>query len=186
MRAGEQTDASGQGPVGRGGAGRGPAGRGGAGRSTGPRYLVPGWLTRNVFNRAVAWSTRRGISIYGSRVLAVRGRRSGAWQRTPVNPLALEGAQYLVSPRGTTQWVRNLRAASGAGELRLGRRSVAFSATELADADKPEVLRAYLRRWKWEVGQFFEGIGPESSDADLVAAGHKHPVFRIDSAGGKC
>src|SRR5262245_37213522 len=74
-------------------------------------YRAPGWLTRNVFNRAVAFMTRRGVSILGSRVLAVRGRSSGAWRTTPVNLLEHDGRRYLVSARGHGQWVRNLRAA---------------------------------------------------------------------------
>lgn len=79
-------------------------------------YRAPGWFTRNVFNRLVAFLTMRGVSVLGSRVLAVRGRRSGEWRTTPVNLLDHGGRRYLVSPRGEGQWVRNLRAA-GAGEL---------------------------------------------------------------------
>ncbi|MGZ4607911.1 MAG: nitroreductase/quinone reductase family protein, partial [Blastococcus sp.] len=74
-------------------------------------YRAPGWFTRNVFNRAVAFLTRHGVSIVGSRVLAVRGRTSGEWRTTPVNLLDHQGRRYLVSPRGEGQWVRNLRAA---------------------------------------------------------------------------
>src|SRR5262245_17837954 len=103
-----------------------------------PRYVRPGRST-NVFNEAVAAMTRAGISIWGSRILAVRGRKSGEWRTTPVNPLTLNGQRYLVAPRGETQWVRNMRAAGG-GELRVGRRAEPFTATELADADKPPVL----------------------------------------------
>src|SRR5206468_9392374 len=83
-------------------------------------YRAPGWFTRNVFNRAVEFVTRHGVSIVGSRVLAVRGRVSGEWRTTPVNLLVHQGRRYLVSPRGEGQWVRDLRAA-GAGELRVGR-----------------------------------------------------------------
>jgi hypothetical protein len=75
--------------------------------------------------------------------------------------------------------VRNLRAA-GEGELVLGRRSEAFTATEVADADKEPILRAYLRRWKWEVGQFFRGVGPDSPAGDLIRIAPDHPVFRIE------
>jgi deazaflavin-dependent oxidoreductase (nitroreductase family) len=107
------------------------------------RYQRPGWLTTNVFNRAVAALTRAGLSVAGSRVLEVRGRTSGAPRRTPVNLLTFDGKRYLVSPRGQTQWVRNLRA-SGEGRLLLGRRTESFAATELADDEKPELLRAYL------------------------------------------
>jgi hypothetical protein len=98
-----------------------------------------------------------------------------------VNLLTLEGERYLVAPRGETQWVRNLRAA-GDGELRVGRRTEVFRATELADADKVGVLRAYLRRWKAEVGVFFDGVGPDASDADLRRIAPNHPVFRLTTA----
>lgn len=142
------------------------------------RYLEPDWLTRNVFNRLVRRLTRMGLSVRGSRELRVRGRISGEWRSTPVNLLTVDGEQYLVAPRGTTQWVRNVRAAGG-GELRLGRRVDAFRAEELADVDKPAILRPYLALWKAETGTFFEGLDADATDAELVAAGPKHPVFRI-------
>jgi deazaflavin-dependent oxidoreductase (nitroreductase family) len=141
-------------------------------------YQRPGWFTTHVFNRLVALMTGAGIGVYGSRVLEVPGRRSGEPRRTPVNLLRFEGDQYLVAPRGHTQWVKNLRA-SGSGRLMLGRRAERFTATEVDDADKPPLLRAYLKRWKWEVGQFFGGVGPESSDEDLLAIAADHPVFRV-------
>jgi deazaflavin-dependent oxidoreductase (nitroreductase family) len=145
------------------------------------RYLIPTATTR-LFNGTVAALTRHGISLRGSRVLYVRGRKTGEWRSTPVNPLTFQGGTYLVSPRGHTQWVRNLRAAGG-GELRLGRRVERFTATELPDDAKPALLREYLRRWKWEVGTFFEGVGPDAPDAKLreIAAGY--PVFQIAAQG---
>lgn len=138
----------------------------------------PGWFTVNVFNRMVAWLTRRGLSVWGSRVLAVRGRKSGEWRTTPVNLLTVDGRQYLVAPRGHVQWTHNMRAAGG-GELHLGNRVEAFTATEVGDDDKVPLLRAYLKRWKAEVGVFFKGVGPDSSDADLRRIAPDHPVFRI-------
>jgi deazaflavin-dependent oxidoreductase (nitroreductase family) len=145
-------------------------------------FKRPGWFTRHVFNRLVAWLTRIGVSVWGARVLEVRGRSSGQWRRTPVNLLAHEGERYLVAPRGHTQWVRNLRA-SGEGRLVLGRRIQAFTATELDDAEKIPVLRAYLKRWKAEVGVFFEGVGPDSPEQELAQAAPKHPVFRVRLGG---
>ena len=141
-------------------------------------YRPPGWFTRNVFNKLVAFLTRRGISVLGSRVLAVKGRTSGQWRTTPVNLLTHDGRRYLVAPRGEAQWVRNLRAA-GTGELRVGRRTESFRGRELADDEKVPVLRAYLRRWKAEVGIFFEGTGPDSSDDQLRAIAPKHPAFEV-------
>jgi deazaflavin-dependent oxidoreductase (nitroreductase family) len=141
-------------------------------------YQRPGWFTTHVFNRLVAGLTRAGISVMGSRVLEVRGRKTGEPRRTPVNLLTFEGGRYLVAPRGHTQWVRNLRA-SGEGQLWLGRRSESFTATEVSDHEKPRLLRAYLKRWKAEVGVFFGGVGPDSSEEELLRIAPDHPVFRL-------
>ena len=145
-----------------------------------PRYVEPGWFTRTVFNPSVAWLTRAGFSVWGSRELRVRGRTSGEWRTTPVNLLSLEGARYLVAPRGQTQWVKNLRVA-GEGELRVGHHTEAFRAEEVGDEDKVEILRAYLKRWKLEVGVFFDGVSATSPDAELRRIAPDHPVFRITS-----
>jgi deazaflavin-dependent oxidoreductase (nitroreductase family) len=147
------------------------------------RYVRPDPFSKRVFNPLVGALTRLGVSVAGSRVLEVPGRRTGEPRRTPVNPLTFEGRRYLVAPRGHTHWVRNLRA-SGRGRLLVGRRSEEFSAVELPDAEKPELLRAYLRRWKWEVGQFFGGVGPDSSDEELRRIAPDHPIFRISAPGG--
>ena len=141
-------------------------------------YQRPGWFTTNVFNRLVAGLTRVGIGVYGSRVLEVKGRKSGEWRRTPVNLLRYQGEEYLVAPRGHTQWVKNLRA-SGEGRLRVGNKVHAFSAAELADDEKPPLLRAYLKKWKFEVGTFFGGVGPDSPDDELRRIAPDHPVFRL-------
>lgn len=145
-----------------------------------PRYVRPGWFTRHVGNPAVALLTRAGISVWGSRELRVRGRTSGEWRTTPVNLLAYEGVRYLVAPRGVTQWVRNLRVA-GEGELRVGRRTERFRATEVPDEQKPPILRAYLKRWKAEVGVFFGGVGGDSSEDELRRISPDHPVFRVEA-----
>jgi deazaflavin-dependent oxidoreductase (nitroreductase family) len=146
------------------------------------RYVVPasgtGRAMLGFFNKVVATLTRAGISVMGSRVLYVRGRTSGEWRTTPVNLLRYEGGSYLVAPRGHTQWVKNMRVAGG-GELHVGRRVEKFRATELADADKPALLRAYLKRWKVEVGIFFDGVGPDAPDEKLLSIAPGYPVFRL-------
>ncbi len=142
------------------------------------RYIQPSWFTRCVFNPFVALLTHLGISVYGSRVLAVRGRTSGEWRTIPINLLTLDNVRYLVAPRGVTQWVRNIRA-SGAGELRVGRRTEPIHVAEVSDDEKSAVLRAYLRRWKFEVGTFFQGVGPDASEQDLRRIAPDYPVFRI-------
>ena len=141
-------------------------------------YQRPGWFTTNVFNRIVAGLTRAGVSVWGSRVLEVPGRKSGEPRRNPVNLLTVDGQRYLVAPRGHTQWVRNLRA-SGRGRLLLGRRSEPFTATEVGDDEKVPLLRAYLKRWRMEVGVFFGGVGPDSPDEELRRIAPDHPVFRL-------
>jgi deazaflavin-dependent oxidoreductase (nitroreductase family) len=141
------------------------------------RYVAPKRVDV-VFNRLVALLTRAGVSLLGSRILRVRGRSSGQWRETPVNLLTLDGQTYLVAPRGITQWVRNIRV-SGGGELRLGRRLTPFTVEELPDAEKPPVIRAYLRRWAWEVGRFFEGVNASSPDSELLRVAPGFPVFRV-------
>jgi deazaflavin-dependent oxidoreductase (nitroreductase family) len=141
-------------------------------------YRAPGRLNRHVFNPAVAFLTRHGVSLFGSRVLAVRGRTSGEWRTTPVNLLEYESKRYLVAPRGEAQWVRNLRAA-GTGQLRVGKKVEDFRARALEEDEKIPMLREYLRKWKFEVGVFFEGVGPDSTDEELRAIAPRHPVFEV-------
>lgn len=145
-------------------------------------YQRPDWFTKNVFNPTVAVLTRLGVSVWGSRVLRVRGRKSGDWHTTPVNLLSHDGRQYLVAPRGHTQWVRNIRV-SGEGELLLGRRARPFTVKEIPDDKKVPILRDYLKRWQFEVGMFFGGVSATSSDQELLRIAPDHPVFMIDEAG---
>jgi deazaflavin-dependent oxidoreductase (nitroreductase family) len=133
----------------------------------------------NFFNDSVARLAKMGISVYGSRLLYVKGRKTGQLRSTAVNPLKVSGQRYLVAPRGTTQWVRNLRAANGEGELRLGRKTERFTATEIEDADKPEILRPYLKRYAFEVGMFFDGVNAKSPESELQRIAPRHPIFRI-------
>jgi deazaflavin-dependent oxidoreductase (nitroreductase family) len=143
------------------------------------RYLAPPARAALV-HRAAKWMTARGLSLYGSRILRVRGRKTGAARSTLVNLLEVDGVRYLVAPRGHTQWVRNLRAASGEAELALGRHTWSVTAVELADDVKLPVLRAYLKRFGWEVGAFFENLTKNSTDAELAAVAPDFPAFRLD------
>ena len=127
---------------------------------------------------AVRWLTDHGISLFGSRVLAVRGRKSGELRSVPVNLLELDGERYLVAPRGNTQWVRNARAAGG-GQLRLGSRTEDVALVELPADQRVPVLRVYLTRWGWEVGRFVEGLSKKSTDSEIAAVAPGIPVFRV-------
>jgi hypothetical protein len=122
------------------------------------RYRRPGAFTRRVFNPVVARLARWGISVKGTRILEVRGRTSG-------------------EPRSTVVNLRNIRAAGGEATLRLGRRVTPVRATELDDAAKVPVLRAYLEAWGWEVGKLVEGLRAGSDDDEISAAAPGFPVF---------
>jgi deazaflavin-dependent oxidoreductase (nitroreductase family) len=128
------------------------------------RYLRPGRFLSRIVNPLLM---RLGLVP----TLAVRGRRSGRWRTVPVNVLELDGARYLIAPRGETDWVRNLRAAGG-GELRRGRQAEAFRAVEVPDEAKPRLIAAYRERWGNQVNAQFEAL-PDPSD---------HPVFRVEPA----
>ena len=145
---------------------------------TAPRYVPPGWFTRHVFNPAVALLTRTGVSVWGSRELRVRGRTSGEWRSTPVNPLTLADARYLVAPRGDTQWVRNIRV-SGEGVLKLGRKSEIIHVSEVSDEEKLPILRAYLQAWASETKRFFGVADANVPDDELRRIAPNHPIFRI-------
>jgi deazaflavin-dependent oxidoreductase (nitroreductase family) len=140
-------------------------------------YRPPGWIMRKTFTPFLNFLMRRGVSVWGSRVLEHTGRQSGKAHHTPVNLLSVGQGEYLVSARGETQWVRNVRAAQGRLVLILGRRRQECTAEEVPLAERPEILRAYLARWKFEVGMFFDGVGPDSSDAEFAAIAARHPVF---------
>ncbi|MDX3263685.1 nitroreductase family deazaflavin-dependent oxidoreductase [Streptomyces sp. NPDC093228] len=145
--------------------------------SSAPYYRKGSAMTVR-FNSVIGWLARHGFSLAGTAEMSVRGRKSGRMQRVPVNPHVYKGAQYLVSARGHSQWVRNMRAAGG-GELRVGRRVREFTAVELPDDEKLPILRTYLEKWGWEVNQYFQGVTAKSGDEEITAAAQDHPVFRI-------
>jgi len=142
------------------------------------RYVPPGGFTRHVLNPLIRRLTRWGIPVAGSRELRVRGRTSGQWRATPVNLLTVDGHDYLVAPRGTTQWVRNIRVNPDA-ELRVGRRVRRVRAVEVRTEAKGPVLRRYLAAWEWEVGQFFDGVDASATDEQLAGVAGEVPVFEL-------
>lgn len=129
-------------------------------------------------NAVIRRLAEAGISIAGTRALSVRGRKTGKRRGVVVNVLTVDGVDYLVAPRGNTEWVRNVRAA---GRVQLGPRwrPVPTVVTEVGDDDKPEVLRAYLQRWYWQVKGYIGGLTPQSSEDDLRSAAPAIPVFSL-------
>jgi deazaflavin-dependent oxidoreductase (nitroreductase family) len=143
-----------------------------------PHYQKPDFFTRRLLNPAVALAAKLGLSMRGSRVLSTKGRKSGEWRTTPVNPLSFEGGRYLVAPRGETHWVRNVRA-NGHAKLRVGRKEETVTLEELADGVKVPLIRAYLKEWAWETKQFFGLPNASVPDAEIERIAPEHPVFRI-------
>ncbi|MCV7102442.1 nitroreductase/quinone reductase family protein [Mycobacterium palustre] len=141
------------------------------------RYREPNRAARAA-NTVIRWLADIGISIAGTRALRVRGRKSGKQRAVVVNLLTLGGTDYLVSPRGDTQWARNVRAA-GVVEVGPRWRRQRAAASELADAAKPDVLRRYLARWYWQVKDYVAGLTPDSTDEQLLAAAPTIPVFAL-------
>lgn len=142
------------------------------------RYDQPN-RTARVANEVFRWLAEVGISIAGTRALRVRGRKTGKRRGVVINLLTVDGRDYVVSPRGNTQWARNARAA---GRVELGPRwrSRDVRVIEVADDAKPELLKLYLRRWYWEVKGHVGGLTPDSTDAEVRSVAPSVPVFEID------
>src|SRR4051794_26280867 len=108
--------------------------------------------------------------------LTVRGRKTGEPRSLVVNPVEIDGALYLLSPRGETQWVKNIRAV-GSATLKRGRDESSYKASEVTDrAEKLRVMRAYLDRWSWQVNNLM-GVSKGSTDKELAAIIDGHPIF---------
>lgn len=141
------------------------------------RYDEPN-RTARVGNEVIRWLAEAGVSIAGTTALRVRGRTSGKLRGVVVNLLSVDGRDYLVSPRGNTQWARNARAA-GFVEMGPRWRSRQVRIVEVADEDKPHVLARYLDRWYWEVKSHVGGLTPQSSEEELRATAPSIPVFEL-------
>ncbi len=141
------------------------------------RYEEPHRAARAA-NTVIRWLAELGISIAGTRALRVRGRKSGKERKVVVNLLTVDGVDYLVSPRGNTQWARNVRAA-GVVEVGPRWRSQLARVSEVEDAAKPELLRSYLARWYWQVKGYVGGLTPDSTDEEMLAGAPTIPVFAL-------
>lgn len=145
---------------------------------TDTRYEAPSGALFAASNRIVGGLARIGAAPKGVHELQTVGRRTGEIRRTPVNVLAVGDRRFLFSPRGHTQWVRNVRAG-GAVALRRGRRTDAVTLLELDDADKPAIIRHYLDKWGWQVADFVGGLTVSSVDGEILAVASGFPVFEV-------
>jgi F420H(2)-dependent quinone reductase len=141
------------------------------------RYDTPNFAAR-AFNELFRLLAEAGISVAGTRALRVRGRKTGKIRGVVVNLLTVDGCDYVVSPRGNTQWARNARAA-GSVETGPRWRSREVRVAEVADDDKPDLLKRYLDRWYWEVKGHVGGLTPESSNDELREVAPTIPVFEL-------
>lgn len=141
-----------------------------------PVFRKPTPIER-MFNRALGFLIGIGIGFRDKYLLEVRGRTSGRTFSTPVNLLQLGGKQYLVAPRGRTQWVRNAEIA-GEVTLRKGRSRSKFRSQAIPDRDKPEILKAYLDQFKNEVQTFFP-VPAGSPAAAFSEVAQNYPAFEL-------
>jgi hypothetical protein len=141
------------------------------------RYDAPNAAAR-VGNELIRWLAEAGISIAGTRALRVRGRKTGKRRGVVINVLTVDGRDYIVSPRGDTQWARNARSA-GVVEMGPRWRSRDVRIAEVADEAKPPLLKRYLDRWYWEVKGHVGGLTPQSTDDEMRSAAPSIPVFEL-------
>ncbi len=139
-------------------------------------YSKPGVFAR-FFNNFWGFLVKLGIGLPSSFLLEVRGRKSGRTYSIPVNLLEYGGKEYLVAPRGDTQWVRNV-AVSGSAVLKKGTRREEIRLSAIPDREKPDILKSYLDSYKMTVQRFFPmpSGSPREAFEPFVS---KYPVFEV-------
>jgi hypothetical protein len=130
----------------------------------------PAWLVR--LNVALL---RRGLKVGSQHLLSVRGRKSGVEGVTPVSLVTVDGSPFTVAAFAEADWVKNVRTA-GAGLLSRGRQRETVRLLESPEAERGQILRAFLAQVRWGV-RFFDSPEPET----VVASAASDPVFRVDA-----
>jgi deazaflavin-dependent oxidoreductase (nitroreductase family) len=141
-----------------------------------PSFRQPTAVER-AFNRVFGFLVGLGLGFSYNYLLEVRGRKSGKIYSTPIDLLEVSGKRFLVAPRGRTQWVRNAEAA-GEVTLKRGKTRQKFRLRAIPDADKPEILKAYLDAFRREVQQYFP-VPAGSSASAFVKLAQSYPVFEL-------
>jgi hypothetical protein len=132
-----------------------------------------------MFSRAFAWLAARGLAPSNSVQIEVRGRRSGETRSAVINVVEYEGRRYFVAPRGETEWVRNVRAASGEVVVnRRGRKRVRLE--EVPVEQRAPILQKYLG--ENAITKSFFGVDPKSEIAVFEEIAANHPTFLIVEA----
>ena len=147
---------------------------------TGEREFRVATPAERFFNRAFGFFVGLGLSPSYNYLLEVKGRKSGKVYSTPVNLHEVNGKQFLVAPRGRTQWVRNAEV-SGEVTLKKSGRRRSYKLRALADSEKPEILKSYLVRYGAAVQRFFP-VRPDAPLAAFAEIAAGYPAFELISA----
>ena len=142
-------------------------------------FMRPSSLDR-IVNRVFGFLVKIGFGLTHNFLLEVRGRKSGRIYATPVNVLTHENKRYLVAPRGDTQWVRNVVVSQKATLVR-GAKKENVRMRAIADDAKPEILKAYVDRYRLTVQRYFP-IPAGSPLKDFEPLVGRYPVFEISSS----
>ena len=134
-------------------------------------------LVDRISNRAFGFLLKLGIGLAHNYLLEVRGRKTGKVYSTPVNVLEYKGKKYLVAPRGYTQWVRNVETSGEASLMQRAERTKVRLRT-VADEEKPEILKAYLDRFKLTVQRYFPIAAGSPAEA-FKSLAVRYPVYEI-------
>ena len=139
-------------------------------------YRRPTKLTRTM-NRFVGWLASRGLMPSDTITLEVKGRRSGMIRSNVVTWVEQDEERYLVSPRGESEWVRNVRAADGDAVIRRrGGQKVRLE--EVSAEQRAPIIKAYLAKTAMATRAHF-GVDPKAEIEEFEAIAARHPVFRI-------
>lgn len=141
-----------------------------------PSFRPPSSVER-IFNRVFGVLVGLGLGFSHNYLLQVRGRKTGKVYSNPIDLLEFQGKRFLVAPRGRTQWVRNAEAA---GEVTLKRGSIRqnFRLRPVAESERPQILKAYLDRFRREVQRYFPVPAESPAEAFLPIVGN-YPVFEL-------
>ena len=134
-------------------------------------------LPKRVLNRIMRLWIRLGLPPGKYHMLTVRGRRSGKLYSTPVSVMAVDGQQWLVSPYGPRDWVKNARAAGRVALSRGGRTEVVALQEEHDPTRCAQVLKFYFD--EEPITRHFFDATPRSPLEAFAAEAHRHPVFRV-------
>jgi deazaflavin-dependent oxidoreductase (nitroreductase family) len=148
----------------------------------GPVFRKPETLER-IFNKAFGVLVGLGLGLRHNYLVQVAGRKTGRLYSTPVDLLEFNGRRFLVAARGRTQWVRNAEAA-GEVTLKKGTKRQRFRIRNVPDEEKPEILKAYLDRFKLTVQRYFP-VPAGSEPGDFAKVAERYPVFELRPVSNK-